>query len=176
MNSYLISGPDNGKFAYSEGFTRSCDKCGRIDRERSQRETLKNLKYDVSCTYDNELLISERVFEALSHLVDANNFQKAGRYYYVLPKKELVFNSEKRQVKFGEICSKCGQPSHVIGISPAYLCSEVNISGMYATDLHFGDVEDSGRNLTPGVILTEDLLDNIRAIKPSGLEYEPTHC
>ena len=176
MNSFLIFGRDNGKYAYSENTAHRCPECRILDREKSLRAPLKGVKYDISSTYDNELVVSDSVFQELSKTIDRSNFEKAGDYYYVLPRATIEFDSVKRLTKFGSTCSTCGNYSHVIGISPAYLKQDVLVSGIYATDLRFGDTEDASANLTPAIIISKDVLDTILALKPSGLDYEPTNC
>ncbi|WP_158078513.1 hypothetical protein, partial [Microbulbifer mangrovi] len=172
MKSFIIFGRDNGQYAYDKSAACRCMECGIIDREKSSRLPLSEIMYDFSSTYDNELVISERVFLELVKYVDESNFEKSGKYYYVFPKVKVEFDSAIRKTKFGPKCSLCGNNSYVIGVSPAYLKRKLSKSGLYATDLKFGDTADEGSNLTPGIILSEDLLGEILSLKVSGLSYE----
>lgn len=176
MKSYLIFGQDNGKYAYEKNESVSCEECGIINREESNTKPFEKLKYDISSTYDNEMLISHKIYERFCKFVDASNFHQAGNYYYIFPKNKIEIDSLKRKIRFGDNCSKCNTPSHVIGITPCYLSQEVAVSGIYATHLNFGDKDDFGSNLTPGIIVTEDIINDMLQLKPTGLNYEATHC
>lgn len=174
MKSFIIFGQDNGQYAYDKETACRCAECGIINREKSARLPLGEIKYDVSSTYDNELVISERIYLHLVKYVDESNFEKAGKYYYVFPKVKIEFDSATRKTKFGPKCSSCGNNSYVIGITPTYLKHEISKSGLYATDLEFGDIADEGSNLAPGAIVSEDILGEILSLKTSGLDYEQT--
>lgn len=176
MKTYILFGYDNGKYAYEKSKSVTCAGCGLINRERSDRNPFNKLKYDFSSTFDNETLISTNLFKKLSEFVDSSNFQEAGNYYYILPKIKIEIDPEKREVKFGNCCAICKVPSHVIGITPCFLTKEICKSGIYATHLCFGDKDDYGSNLTPGIIVTEDILNVILQSKPTGLDYELTQC
>ncbi len=174
MKSFLIFGQDNGQYAYNKEQAIWCSGCGILNRAESSRLPFTKLKYDFSSTYDNELVISERVYLELINYIDKSNFEKAGQYYYVLPEAIVEFDAVARKTKFGCKCSVCGKHSHVIGISPAYLKQTISKSGLYATDLSFGDVADENSNQTPGIILSEDLLKIVLSLNASGINYEPT--
>lgn len=176
MNSFLIFGLDNGKYAFDQKSRITCPDCGLVNRDKSQRNTFNKLKYDISCTYDGELLISHSMFEVFTMFVDENNFVSAGNYYYVIPKLRVEIDSNKRKIKFGDNCFNCGSPSSVIGLTPAFLKSEIMNSGLYSSDLHYGDVADDGSNLTPCIIVTEDILRAVLALEPMGLDSEQTNC
>jgi len=176
MKSYIIFGQDNDKYAYDTEKAIKCDICGQINREKNKRQEFKKLKYDISSTYDNETLVSKRVYDALIKYVSSDNFEKSGNYYYLIPEEIVQFDSKKRNVKFGDICTICEKPSHIIGSTPAFLREEIGGSGIYSTDLHFGDAEDYGATLTPDIIVTEDILEILLTLKLTGLDYEATYC
>jgi hypothetical protein len=174
MKTFILFGHDNGKYAYEKGKSVVCSGCGLINRESSDRNSFNKLKYDFSSTFDNETLISTNLFGIISEFVDSSNFESAGNYYYIFPKTIVEINTEKRQVKYGTRCVTCKTSSHVIGITPCYLTKEITKSGIYATQLCFGDKDDHGANLTPGIIVTDDILNAILLSEVTGLDYELT--
>jgi len=176
MKSFLIFGHDNGKYAYDSGEAFRCGGCGMIIRDKNKRTQFDKLKFDISSTFDNELLISERIYSELSQSLDCENFEKAKNYHYVIPRKTVSLDYEKQKIKFGEKCKVCGHSSYAIGITPLYLNQEIETSGIYATDICFGDVMDAGANLTPAILVSEDVLNKILGLKPTGLDYERTNC
>ncbi len=95
---------------------------------------------------------------------------------FVHPDEAVEFDYLKRETRFGKQCSDCGSHSYVIGASPCFLVNEIMKSGIYRTDLEFGDVEDCGATFTPEIILTEDLLQRFLEVKATGLDYEETSC
>ena len=172
MNSYIIFGHDNDKYAYKQNNVVSCPTCNLVDRHSSIKESFKKLKYDISSTLDNELLISKKVYKALKLVIDESNFEKAGEYFYIKPEATVQFNHLKRGTKFGEKCETCQTHSYVIGVTPCILKEPLMKSGLYKTNLSFGDKQDYGSNLTPAIIVTEDLLNIMLDLKATGLDYE----
>nr|BDD43613.1 hypothetical protein 7 [Gammaproteobacteria bacterium] len=176
MSSYILSGHDNGKYAYDLDAAFRCEGCGRIDRSKSERKTFKSLPREVSSTYDNELIVSKRVHDRLCSLVDEKNFEEAGSYYYVVPHNFVQVDTLKTKLEYGQTCDACNKPTHVVGGNPLWLVNRPSETGIYATDIVFGDVEDYGSNVTPFNIVTEDVFKLLKKLNFKGLVCIPTNC
>lgn len=174
MRSYVISGPDNGQFAYDSDTSERCIECGKIDRKSSIRKNFQSIGYDISYTFDNELVVSKSLYDFLKTRVEMLEFLKAGECYYLIPKQFVEFDSETRKTRFGKKCGTCDSFLSVIGAHPCFLKNEINAPGIYGTDIEFGDLSDSGKTQTPLIIVTLDILNQIRGFKPSGFEFQET--
>ena len=138
MSSYILSSHDNGKYAYDLGTAFKCKGCGRIDRSKSERKTFKSLSREVSSTYDNELLVSQRVHDRLCSLVDEKNFEEAGSYYYVMPHNAVKVDTLKTKLEYGQTCDACNKPKHIVGGNPLWLESGPSETGIYVQILFLG--------------------------------------
>ena len=172
MKSYIIFGQDNSKYAYENNAVSKCPDCGLIDRHNSARCTFTSLPFDVSCTFDNELLVSERIAQILIYLGHSSDMKQAGSYYYIMPNSQVGFDAKRRGTRYGATCSKCGTPEFVVGITPAFLSEGVTKSGIYRTDICFGDKNDYVPTLVPAHIITEDILNVLLEARPSGFDYQ----
>ena len=177
MSSFVIFGTDNGEYAYSvESSVKKCPSCGKIHRPESSRAQFNKLKTKISSTYDNELLFHNGIVEQLQREFGLDCFEAAGNYSYVLPSKSVQLDHVKRKVKIGNKCPICSSPSHVVGATPCFLKSPIESSGFYRSNLEFGDLSDAGKNLSPLVIVTQDIYKFIKSLKPTGMDASPTNC
>lgn len=152
--AYSMSAPDgDGHFfegAPSTSFCPECNSC--IDQNFVPTNLkMKRKTYEVSCTYDNRMIVSQRFKDfCLQHSFEGTMFKlvnEKARLYLLESDREVSFDPERGQTRFENLCESCGQYESVVGAYPSFLrgITQPLRGGFYCSDLKFG----SGREKSP---------------------------
>ena len=158
---YLLSGNDNGShfFDQSDEFLPTCKLCGYVtDFEyMSPRIKLEAIEYDISSTYDNRTIVSDRFrvfcihnkYSGISFIELPNNHN----YYLIKISNVLKFDSEKANLRYHNFCKSCGNYESITPAVPVTL-KDVHgpiADGFYVTDVHFASGNEKGPACIIGV-------------------------
>ena len=174
-----ISCEDNLSWMYRGQSHGRCDKCGLLlDRTTANPNfELKNKAFDLSSTYDNRLIASDRFRRfcddsGYSEVAYVDLPSEPGWYMLLVdPMRMLEFDSSRRRTRFGPICDQCEQYSYAAGAHPAYLkgVEQPLLDGFYRSDIEFGSGDELSPLLFCGIETKEKLLRaNFRDI-----DFEP---
>jgi hypothetical protein len=154
-----------------------CPQCGSCVNETCVPRLLeihKSKKYDISFTTDLQTIVSE-TFLALLESCGITNISRPiqttiGTMYQLVVNDYAIFDSEKRETRFLEMCSVCNQYYEVIGATPVFL-KGFSVAGkdIYRTDLKFG----TGDRKLWLLICSEQVLETLKKQKLRGLKYAP---
>lgn len=134
----------------------------------------KSKKYDVAYTHDLHTVFSERFVAFCKDALKSDDEfipikTPHSTLYYMLPKRQLEFDAERRKTKFGKICPTCGQCEEITGAHPVYLKSkELLEPHFYRTDLLFS----GWKNKTPLILVCAEWRPLLVAEKFRGLTFD----
>ena len=176
---FALSGEDNdsymcgGASALTEpGRIPVCPACGfKIDTfyvDASFR--VKRRDFDLSFTYDGYCIVS-RAFErgCLASDLTGASFSALSAdadFLVFLPKPIVQFDVSRRNTRFGERCTVCGQFDSVAGAIPPFLATAPT-SDFARTDILFG----SGNERHPLIIASERAKGSLEVANLSGLQF-----
>lgn len=125
-----------------------CDACGSCLNYGYSPQIIDikpSKKYDISYTHELRSIYSERFVLFCKNDLRSQDFfvpiQAGGvTVYYMMPSRILNFDFQRRKVKFGLRCNKCGEYDFVVGAYPTFLkaCAPIDY-GFFRTDLAFGN-------------------------------------
>jgi hypothetical protein len=174
---YILTGNDNGScfFDKSDKSLPICKKCGYVtDFDYiSPNIKLKVIKYDISSTYDNRTIVSNK----FKIFCDDNKF--TGVLFHELPKNPEFYkmtisniikvDTDKSNLRYYKFCDECGNYESVTPAIPVYL-KEVKVpllDGFYATDIHFA----SGNEKCPLKIVGVNTYEIMRKQNFKGINF-----
>jgi hypothetical protein len=170
---FVISGPDNKSFMLDDALDYPrCPVCGWLtDPDWVNAGFAITLDvWDVSFTYENYCLVSERFREIAP---DGGQYVPLPRSpgFYVLQSSEVrEFDSERRGTRFENRCSACDRWAAVAGAAPAFLRDPTPLPDrIIRTDIEFGSGNEKHPLLLVGVELGQRLRDN----RLAGLDLKP---
>lgn len=146
-----------------------CSVCGYVTDSEfvNPRFRLSRKTADVSFTYDNRCIVSQR-FRAfcLRRNCDGVVFVDLANdpgWYALISRKVLTFDSERYGTRFQKQCPVCRRFESVTGASPAMLRNQRTAipDGIYRTDIEFG----SGDEKSPSLIVGKITGERIKAAK-----------
>lgn len=152
--AFTFEAPDGDAHFFEEApdsiFCSDCGSC--VDRSfLPARLKPRRKSYEVSCTYDNRMIVSNRFREfCLQHDIEGAEFTPVngiGSFYLLESNRQVKFDWERRKTRFENLCAVCGRYESIVGAYPAFL-KDINqplLHGFYCSDLEFG----SGREKTP---------------------------
>lgn len=157
--------------------TQSCSECGyRTDFEFYDPDfTPVRTVFDCSSTYDNFVIVSLKFKEfCVRHgytNIEFRPFAKTKKFYWLVAKNEVEFDSQRSKTRFMDYCEACGNYESVVGVTPAFLkgIDKPLADGFYRTDLAFG-----GENAkTPVTIIGVETYEKMKKEKFKGIDYDP---
>jgi hypothetical protein len=158
---YKLTGPDNDAYFFGDDVPASvfCPRCHSVvDPTYFPPKIALGKKRDVSVTYDNRVLVSQRFAEfCLSNWPDGlllTPIHGRGRDYFVLGSNRVVkFDAVGRQTRFEKHCSTCSQYRDVLGAKPVFLVNQAKPlnDGFHRTDIEFGSAEGKAPLILLGV-------------------------
>lgn len=126
---------------------------------------------DVSCTYDNRLVVSARVREVFPpHETLLIPLPAAPGFSVLLPRVEVRFDSATRRTRFLDPCPVCQRYGSVVGATPVFLLDKVPADDCARTDIAFG----SGDEQYPLVLVGVGLANRLDRAGLRGLELQRT--
>lgn len=164
---YLLSGNDNGSFFFDQNDESLpiCDQCGYVTDfdYMSPIIKLRTKKYDISSTYDNREIVSDKfkrfcldnhytglIFKPLPNNSD---------FYLFTINNILKFDTDKANLRYYKFCNKCGNYESVTPAIPVVL-KDVDAplaDGFYATDVNFASGNEKGPVFIIGITTYEKL-------------------
>jgi ribosomal protein S27AE len=175
---FVLTGHDNRAYFFGPQTPKSvfCPKCGSVlDRHYMPREIDVRTGMDLSSTYDNRDLFSER----LRRLCIENNvpgiefIPVMGRdrtYFFPIVSRAVEYDAARKGTRFERKCTECGQHHDVLSGTPAFLtCKKPLDRGFFRSDLEFG----SGKAKSPLLIVDPETGSWLQSEKLSGAEFSP---
>jgi len=172
---YTLSGQDNDAYMFSKTETvERCVVCGYRLKFLAFNPSYEagNSKADFAATFDGFWIVSLRFKEfcLAEEYKDLSfgEFEKDKKHFNFGVSRIVEFDALKRQTRFENFCSACGNYESVIGATPSYLLiSDVLKDGFYRSDLLFGSGDEKHPLIFVG-IETKAKLENTGLI---GLEF-----
>lgn len=170
------SSNDGNFFDGSEGDDVLCPNCGsclNYDYFPKSIDIKPSKKYDVSYTNDLRLLFSRRFVEFCTNILGADElFRKVNvqgqELFYMIPKRVLEFDVERRKTRFENPCSICGGYESIVGAKPAFLkITEPIKNGFFRSDVAFA----SGKHKAPLFFVSVDWMKQLSLQKFRGIEF-----
>ena len=157
-----------------------CVTCGQLTRKWAEPLlglVIKKRKYDISITYDGVVVVSKRfkslVEEAPLSGLTFRVLPNDPGFYSIYPPMVVPFDSERRKTQFIKPCQQCGQYESVVGASPVYLKSGVELAAreFARTDLEFGSDDEKAFLLLCG----NDAAIALSKANLRGLDLDPVN-
>ena len=175
---YLITWPDNDSYMFSSWVNNleKCPKCGYFTDFFDVSPDFKVTKrmYDISYTYDDYCIVSRKFKEFCQRFNYSNiNFIKLPNdkdFFFFLPNETLSFDSNKRNIRFENLCSYCNNYESVVGATPCFLknTSKPVSDNFYKTDILFG----SGNEKSPLIIIGKETAERLKKEKFNNISFE----
>lgn len=159
---------------------KSCPTCNTILNRDFTNPKLRFSKsnYDVSATYDNRLIVSERFKSACEeHCIQGAMFHsldfRPNHYHMqITPERIIPVCSTKYELNIGERCETCGHRSHFCGANPLFLeYDEPLHQGFYRTDIYFG----SKNARHPIELVAMEAKSFLDSMEFHGLDFHPVY-
>lgn len=178
--AYRLSGPDNDTTFFEKEpplgvLCKECQSCFDFKYHPSSLGILASKKYDVSFTYDNRIIVSNKFKEFCSrNKIEGLNFYQLDdkSLYYFIPENIIKINAEKSGIGFYDKCSLCVNYESAVGISSLSFNTKDISRGIYRTDICFG----SEKEKSPVVIVDIETVNLMKKEKFTGIIFESVFC
>ena len=174
---YRLSAQDNGAYFfhdYPEGvLCPACKTCLDFSwYPKTLRLTGKPRWRDISTTYDNTKIVSERFVEFCKknkyRNIEFKNVYEKPTLYYIIVENVLNIDQDRAMLRYGAKCAACGNYEYVVGARLESLRQNTEIDdGIFRSDLIFG----SGSEKHPILIVGKTTRDKMMAAGIKGAEF-----
>jgi hypothetical protein len=156
----------------------TCGRCGgQIDMSYApaQLALKKFRRLDIAYTTDLKTVFSRRALDVLGESLRdcfVKPIDRDEQCFYVMPKRIVPFDTERRGVRFGAICAGCGRPIEAARFEPVFLrLEQLPGAGLFRTDVEFA----YGSNRHPLIIADPALCEALRSARLRGLALLPAY-
>lgn len=176
---YKLTGQDNDTVMFEEeDAVPRCSRCGyRLNFEpHNPAYRLRSKRDDISATYDGQLVVSTAFknvcLEAGYRGPAFLGFDTDPNHHHLIVTPQIAFDAQRRETRFENLCSVCGNYESIVGTRPCYLLVDEPLpDDFFRTDLMFA----SGNEKHPLVVVGIETKARLLAAGLKGLEFSPAY-
>jgi hypothetical protein len=165
--AYFLTGHDNDSYFFetapAELFCKICRSC--LDESYVPENMKIPRKYDIGSTYDGRDIVSTRfkMFCDVNYPEEVDFFSVTSKcdFFYMKPRRILILDAEKREIRFKDLCPVCGNYKSITGFRPGVLKyqHEPIEHGFYRTDVSFGSEHRKSPVIIVGLKTKEKIIE-----------------